>query len=323
LDSWRAWHVFLADKAKTEQFLLDVVSPQVESLIRDQAIQQWFFIRYWENGPHTRLRFKGIDDQVFEELGEFLRRRAPDYGATDSDAKTRFDANMKFDGWHADPSAVPWFAQGDVHEIGYEPEFRRYGGEEGLEIAESLFNLSSNIALKIIAAAGGDVAKVETIALHLTVTTLIIATRSHEERIEFLARMALAWRGFAPDAEQAELAAREQFLTVRGAMLKISERFGDADVAKGAWSPFVRAYAEAIGQGLTRMRELASEAKLISPLMGIAPRNQTEQEAAIKSITMSLIHMMNNRLGMTPLHEYRFSQMLVWASEEARLEAAQ
>lgn len=320
MSSWRAWHIFLADRASTDRFLLEVIRPEIARLRDLQEIGQWFYIRYWENGPHIRLRLNGVDDQKFAQLGDYLRLHAQEYAARDVSADTRFQQGVKFDGWHADPSAIPWFAQGEVHEIEYEPELRRYGGKSGLEVAEALFGLSSEIALKVIEATRGDTAKTETIALHLTVATLMAVTPDYEARIDFLARMGAGWRGFATDAVQAEESAREQYLTMRDALRDFAERLRQPSASSGQWSLFVLGYARGVSAGLAALERLAGEGKLISPVMGIPTRNAHETDAAIKSIALSLIHMMNNRLGMTPLHEYRFAQMLVWASEDAALE---
>lgn len=320
MSSWRAWHVFIADRANTDRFLLEVVAPEIARLATVQQLDRWFFIRYWENGPHIRLRVDGADDQTFLALGSHLRQHAPEYAASDVSADTRFDPAAKFDGWHADPSAVPWFGQGEVHEIAYEPELRRYGGPNGLQVAEALFGLSSETAIRVVGATAGDFARTETIALHLTVATLMAVTPDYAARIDFLDRMAASWRGFAPDAMVAEQSAREQFLATRGAMQSFASRLTAPALSNEHWSPFVLAYAAAVRAGLAELRKLASAGQLISPVMGIPTRNDGETEAAIKSIALSLIHMMNNRLGMTPLHEYRFAQMLVWASENAALE---
>ena len=42
-----------------EQLLTDAIHPYVKTVLTTGIAQQYFFIRYWDRGPHIRLRFKG------------------------------------------------------------------------------------------------------------------------------------------------------------------------------------------------------------------------------------------------------------------------
>ena len=98
-----------------EPFLREVIAPAVRLLLEDGTADRWFFIRYWEGGPHIRLRLH-IHQDVLAHVLEVLRR----------------------------------FTAADLVESPYEPEYDRYGGPAGVAIAERQFELSSRIALELI-----------------------------------------------------------------------------------------------------------------------------------------------------------------------------
>lgn len=54
--AWQATHVFYA--ANPRPFLLQCVRPLVAELEADGLIDSYFFINYWLEGPHVRLRLK-------------------------------------------------------------------------------------------------------------------------------------------------------------------------------------------------------------------------------------------------------------------------
>ncbi|HHH49559.1 MAG TPA: hypothetical protein ENK52_01120, partial [Saprospiraceae bacterium] len=54
---WLAVHLFYNEP--WEEFLAKAVKPYVDTLVQTGIAAQFFFIRYWERGPHIRLRIKG------------------------------------------------------------------------------------------------------------------------------------------------------------------------------------------------------------------------------------------------------------------------
>jgi hypothetical protein len=314
--SWRAWHIFIADRAISERFLVECVGPEMTALSAAGDMSSWFFIRYWENGPHIRLRVKDIGDEAFEQLGERLRARAASAVAASLETAGQYAGSMRFDGWHADPSALPWFDQGTVVEIMYEPEYRRYGGVRGLETSESLFNVASRAALKIVGSTLDAWPKRETLALHQTAAAICTVAHGRAEIVDYLAKMATAWRGFAADAGALETAARETYDRSPGAFRQIVVRMIEGDPGGADWPPSAAMFGGVLAKGRDHLVRLAREKLLVSPLTGIAPRSDEELASALKSIMMSQVHMNNNRLGVTPGHEYQFAQMLLWASAD-------
>lgn len=140
--SWLGAFLYYAEP--WEQFLVEAVKPFVESILDAGLAEQFFFIRYWERGPHIRLRFKG--DKVFleKELKPKLNSHFLNYfGANPS-------PQIELDWVHKLPSEQSWFPNNSIQYIPYEPEIERYGGPTGILIAERQFQFSSRIVLDVI-----------------------------------------------------------------------------------------------------------------------------------------------------------------------------
>lgn len=116
-----------------DTLLREVIAP----LVREApalGITRWFFVRYGDPDWHLRVRFQGAPD-------ELLARALP--------------------GLHA--RCEPLLARGTLWRVQldtYQREIERYGGPEGLLVAERFFHLDSQAALGVIeallGAAGND-----------------------------------------------------------------------------------------------------------------------------------------------------------------------
>ncbi|MEL7218808.1 MAG: lantibiotic dehydratase C-terminal domain-containing protein, partial [Pseudomonadota bacterium] len=149
LDEWRAWHIFIHDPAAMDRFVATALAQTLSNL---PAEASGFFIRYWENGPHIRLRLRGLKGEHFESIGEALQLAASELAAQSPPREHGFGEGMQYDSWHPDPANLPWFDSGSVLEIMYEPEWRRYGGRHGMGVHERLFVQSSAQVIPVVAA---------------------------------------------------------------------------------------------------------------------------------------------------------------------------
>ena len=305
LQDWRAWHVFLHSSDALEQLLTDVVMPVFRDTERSCDA---FFIRYWENGPHIRLRVRGIDDQAFAKLGTALSERAQVLAEGLGPAPNRFSSEMRFDGWHSDPATLPWFPAASTIEISYEPETRRYGGRHGLAASEALFGASSMLALAIIEKTPLMPARRQSIALALTTAAIGTVVADVGEARGFLEIMKANWSGFASDPDAASRADRafednrHEIEALAGLLLGKQNPY--AGGVAGHWHAACANYVDEI-------RDLAQDGLLIHPATGIAPSDDGELQLAVQNLMFSQVHMMNNRLGILPQQEFQFANMLL------------
>lgn len=124
-----------------ETFLVKAVEPYIKTVMQTGIAEQYFFIRYWDRGPHIRLRFKGDPKVVATILRPNLKEHFMSYFESKPSQRTEPNYPPSF------PDHFKWLPNNSVVFMDYEPEIRRYGGAVGLDIAEWQFHAASDIAL--------------------------------------------------------------------------------------------------------------------------------------------------------------------------------
>lgn len=307
-EDWRAWHIFFQSTDSLDRMLVEGVLPEVRSLGSDV---EFFFLRYWENGPHVRARFCGLDDEQFLALGDRLRISAESIVATTPPALDRPPTGHPTASWQNNPR-MKRFAPGTTVEIMYEPEFRRYGGRHGLQINEHLFDASSRLSLAIIEKTMAMPERRTSIALTLTATAIAQVVADRHQLAEFLEGMKEQWRSFISDATASEEQAQRSFSAASDelrAVVSLSCLPSSAPQPQ----PLAERWRQVLVSHFSNMRALAADNLLVHPLTGIPTEGPGELESALQNIMLSQIHMMNNRLGIVPQQEFLFASILLLA----------
>lgn len=119
--------------------------------VESPLISEYFFIRYWEGGPHIRLRFKckpsdysSIYQKFKDSINRFLN-------ADKVNIKFPLKINQKkmaeLEGKSINTIIYP---VGSIQEIKYEPEINRYGGSQlAMAQSESVFVESSKLCYRL------------------------------------------------------------------------------------------------------------------------------------------------------------------------------
>jgi len=140
--TWLAAYLYRAEP--WEAFLVESVAPFVRETLDAGLADQFFFIRYWERGPHVRLRFKGDADVLENQLKPRLLAHFEARFKAHPSERTEPE-------WLADaPAEAQWFPNDSVQFIEYEPEVERYGGPEGMLLSETQFQASSEAVLALL-----------------------------------------------------------------------------------------------------------------------------------------------------------------------------
>ncbi len=124
-----------------ESMLVGAIRPLVKKLIDQELITQYFFIRYWERGPHIRLRLKkesGISDEqistlVQRDISNFILKKPSELFLTPEMKERKLTES--------------WRENNQIFSNAYQPEISRYGGVNGLPLAELQFFASSRVVL--------------------------------------------------------------------------------------------------------------------------------------------------------------------------------
>jgi thiopeptide-type bacteriocin biosynthesis protein len=116
--------------ATLDRLLTESLDPVIRRALGTGAADRWFFLRYGDPEWHLRLRFHGRSARL---LGEVLPALHEALAQGLSDGRL-------------------WKIQIDT----YEREVERYGGPEGILLAEAAFHVDSEIALRIANMLGGE-----------------------------------------------------------------------------------------------------------------------------------------------------------------------
>ncbi|MFD7630233.1 thiopeptide-type bacteriocin biosynthesis protein [Streptomyces sp. NPDC059851] len=298
-DTWHSLHLFLHSGTEdTDRFLVREAAPLLDRLTGPGgSATRWFFIRYGEDGPHVRIRVRGLGAPVAADLAQQLARAAKEVPAVPG----------------------PWpSGHGEVREVPYVPETARYGGPQALPVAEEVFAASTQVALDALralhgrggrdtgagAGAGADVGAGAAVRLALAAdlahATAYALGMGRLTTARWLRRHAAGWRWVTevpllPGASvharvNSVYAAQRTGLARRAAGVREHLAAGTAPGWLGRW-------ADAVGEADALLRA------------GSTPAGNTREEAqdtapdATAWIWASQLHMLFNRLGITPDEE--------------------
>lgn len=151
---WVSAHVFY--HGDLDVLVGELISPLTKELARRRLARQFFFLRYWDGGPHIRLRVRPARGRSGDEVrklverrcDEYLRRRpAPD--RLDDEEYARSAAHMAQ--WEATTPLPRMYPNNSVVFIPYVREGHRFGDGRSIRAIEQHFGESSRIALEMLA----------------------------------------------------------------------------------------------------------------------------------------------------------------------------
>ncbi|MFT6850157.1 MAG: thiopeptide-type bacteriocin biosynthesis protein [Sphingobacteriales bacterium] len=138
---WFATYLYYAEP--WDEFLVQAVKPFTDEVIKSGDAEKYFFIRYWEKGPHIRLRFFIEEDKMASLIKKIDAHFTAYFKETPSISETpKWVESL--------PKRQQWHPNNSIQYYPYEPETERYGGAKGLEIGEDHFYYCSQAVLSII-----------------------------------------------------------------------------------------------------------------------------------------------------------------------------
>jgi hypothetical protein len=177
---WLAMHIYYA--ASPQPLLTQCVAPLLDELHGDGLLADHFFINYWLEGPHVRLRLRPAAPELEPEVRRraeeavtaFLRRRPALYnvqrGFLSELYNTLFDLELDDieRAEHVGPDGrMKVRPNNSFAYLPYSPEYGKYGGPAGVELAEWHFRHSSDLVLEAM----------RSLNVHLRTVTLGVAAQ--------------------------------------------------------------------------------------------------------------------------------------------------
>jgi|JI81BgreenRNA_FD_contig_31_3977836_length_1462_multi_4_in_0_out_0_2 thiopeptide-type bacteriocin biosynthesis protein len=281
-DSWVSAHIHFTRRAPSDpdRILRSVIGP-LRHTVETAGAGRLFFIRYAEDGEHVRVRIapaRAGDEGIVRCLIE----QAVSSAAADDSLPSL---------------SIRWRV--------YEPEVERYGGPAALRVAECMFERSSALALSLLDGVGEESAGRGRRLGRALICMVILARTAIEERsgvADFFGYYGRAYLGTFASGPQAErhlgrfsAAYDAQSQTLTTFVADVLERIDVAEALGAAFDEYQRAALDYV----KALRELAEAGHVKVGSTMFPP------EAAFRRILPSIMHMHNNRLGVSiPMESY-------------------
>lgn len=286
-DAWISAHIFHA--GSLDRMALELVAPLRDDLA--DGIDGLFFLRYWEGGPHLRLRIRprgadeGVRRLVADRASAYLDRRPSRRSLTEREYRRLADTAAAGERLLSHERRL--HPNDSVRFFGYRPEHHAFGGPACMPIVEQHFTESSAIALDLLAR---QPCTAQRAAIGVAVLYTVLAVC--EPELDRAARAAAALRFPAsPPVEEAFRRARSG-LTAQARACWEGPPPRDGPLADWAES------VSALHGRLTELNNDPSDAG--SPLSFLA-------RGAVPRILLRCTHLLNNRLGVAPGIESRLA----------------
>lgn len=322
--TWMAFHIFYA--SDSNPIITECVKPFVDRKRADGELARWFFIKYWMEGPHLRVRLlpaPGVDPEKLRaeflaEVKEFLRHRPALYDAKFEGVEElytkMFLAEYGQDEWdrrYGRDGSMPFRDNNSVHEFEYEPECGRYGGPVGMEIGEWHFEQSSDTVAELLSQANTHVRPT---LLGLTTQLTLMLAYAFLESDAAVARFFQRYRSFwettyqEPSDDYHENFEKSLKLTEDGLRDRIAR-------VKEALTAPVDDLGHLERTWLAHCQELKARVLEAAPRMDFGGRTipvdtPDDYEGLAAVVLSSYIHMTNNRLGSAILDEIYLSYLI-------------
>lgn len=332
---WQATHIYYA--ANPRPLLLDCIRPLVASLEADGLLADYFFINYWLEGPHLRLRIRPARPEAAEEVRErteaavarFLAERPAlyqvDSGFLNEFYNKLFEiefSTVAREQYTDDEGRMNLQPNNSYRAVPYAPEYGKYGGPAGIDLAEWHFRRSSDLVIDALATKNLHLRTV-LLGTSSQLMTVMAATflPEREAVAEYMESYYHFWHRAFPDTGFIGSTEYDRRFTDVAPQLdawytRVRAAVTEADAA-GPGTPtaglpaFLAGWADHCRELRDRVVGLAREGRLVFR----APHEESEQVVtdprdALVRLLSPYLHMTNNRLHVTIQDEAYLSHML-------------
>ena len=143
IEKWLSYHIFCHNLMHHDSIICTL-----NNWASKEGITCFFFIRYWEGGPHIRFRIKTTESSnkdYYQILSDLLDSELSSSNVNVTLTKEQYYKGHKLDGEKIPLKNLPWYNNNSIVSIPYVRENERYGGYEVIEKAESVFYHSSQL----------------------------------------------------------------------------------------------------------------------------------------------------------------------------------
>jgi hypothetical protein len=314
---WLSIHIFYYGNQNA--LLLNGIAPLIEQLREQGLLQRWFFIRYWVEGFHLRLRLLPAPDadpdqvrQLAEaSIARYLQEHPAFYQPNEervSQGKELFLAEYNEEKWaklYGETGFMPLRPNNTFDSIPYEPEFERYGGsEEALELAQWHFEHSSDTVIHLLREANTNVSSILLgWSVQLMLAYFYALFESDQKVLLTLNLYMTHWKRFHPLAspqeeqfpkkyEQMAPALRQRVSKIRDYMLTVTEP------ASSRLTSLEKTWKDHLVALRQRIADLYQAKKITVDTSWPKSREEYSLDELLFFLQTSYTHMTNSRLGV-------------------------
>jgi thiopeptide-type bacteriocin biosynthesis protein len=317
--AWISAHLF--HRGNLDALIIGAVSPLVEDLTCSGAVGGFFFLRYWESGPHLRLRLAPSSPGHVEQVRGTLITRATRYL---NDHPSPPILPIHFD--HDYRAVAQRMARAErltnhdsqlhlddtIEFITYQPEYAAYGQRPALTAVEAHFTESSTIALRLLKASRQP-ARRRAAALAMLMLTLAVCEPDLTRAAD---RLRSAPTGRIQRTTAADAAFQESYRHTRQALRQQARDLwmrahrtcqtllGDP---LAAWLYSIRRLHEQLNSAHAQGRFAPTDC--LSPLAHLA-QAACPQTPAVPQVLLRCTHLLCNRLGIHTAAEAQITYLV-------------
>ncbi|GAA3383178.1 lantibiotic dehydratase C-terminal domain-containing protein [Cryptosporangium minutisporangium] len=325
---WQAIHIFYA--ANAQPLLVHCVRPLVRELTEDGLISGYFFINYWLEGPHVRLRLRPVSADATDEVRErsaaaieaFLRRRPALYEMGGGFLSELYNTLFALEYPGGPP---PDLVDADGQMLlrpnnsfsfrPYEPEYDKYGGPAGTALAEWHFQHSSDVVLNSMRSMNLHLRPILFgVSAQLMMVMAGCFLKDRAAVVAFLEKYLQFWhRAFAGT----NFIGTGEYERQYGAMAAgVGRRFTHTlDALESGQTErlpmFLQGWAVHCRELSARVQDLASRGELVfGSWDGTGQERLTDPDAVAEKLLSPYLHMTNNRFHVTIRDEAYLAYLL-------------
>ena len=334
---WQSIHIHYAGNRRP--MLTECVRPLVDGLRGDRLLAGYFFINYWLEGPHLRLRLRPSSVEATGEvrrraeaaIEKYVRERPalyevnPTVYADTSESMFSVEFTEQERLRYLDEHGMMRVEKNNTYKyVPYEPELGKYGGVAGVSVAEWHFEYSSDLVIEATRMLNLHLRRVTLgMAAQLMMVMTTVFMHDEESVATFLAEYADYWRrtfdGVVPmegaaahDPAYESMGDRvtRRFLELRAAC--VEGRAADLPGLLGGWF-------EHCVELRDRIAELAVRGELHLRGWDGQDAPVTDVPDALRRVLWAYLHMTNNRLSVSLADESYLGHVLNRALRERHL----
>ncbi|MEV0615172.1 lantibiotic dehydratase C-terminal domain-containing protein [Nonomuraea sp. NPDC050404] len=332
--AWLPMHIFYA--SNPNPLLTECLAPLTKDLRERRLIQRYFFIRYWQEGTHVRLRMLPSTPAVATEVravaesavDAFFGRRPAlfrlDAGEMAAYHKDMFITEYGERQWEEQygETGMPIRENNSYAYIPYQPEYDRYGGPDGVRLAEWHFERSSDLVLELLAAAN---VHVRSVMFGLSAQIGLILCHAFRPTppalVRFLHYYQEYWTATYPNPLGDQTSNWEKAYDKTAATLvpRVAEILDALQPGRrNQMATFLQDWADHGVELRERVTELSHEGRLVFQSRGNSEVREpiTEPDLAMGILLSGYLHMTNNRLGVSVHEEAYLAHLLGRAVRE-------